>query len=526
MSFINRMKISESPTLPGKNKIQKTFDIEDLYGGPLDEKKPSKDHREALDERMRKAYFWLTNHAIITPFYDIEYNEEPPVSYRLGDKQTVLTLPSSQSYSSFILLPLLNLVVRKRCLLVGGPGRGKTASAILMGILAGYTMKELKRSIQHGQPQMTISDLLGNPLPSDLMNAKDMDEIKIAWRKWLSMKVKIIDEYNRIPTRTQSALLTVMGDNYAELLDQVYECPEAAWYLTANADEGGGTYQVIEALSDRIDIVVHALHFNTRFLKELLSRIEAGIKPEEMVPDEIIFNEQEIGEMHSQILNVEIPYPLMRRIEFFASHFEFFESAGEQFEYKTKDTLKLSGQDFQKMASLETGKDQIKNIGYQTKNGFSVRTFMTALIFVKALAFFRGQSKVGYDDVRNIVPFVLHDKLIQNGDAQFFERPGNEIYRIDRISWIRNLFDSSCAEYDRQGFDKNDPLRELEEQFGKGLEGVSKRETKKQLAFIERQLETISKGRKIHSFMYDDILMLKYYHQRYTNYLKWLQWKK
>jgi len=285
MLFGKKSKVSESPTLPGAKKARKPFDIADLYSGPLDDASgTNQKENKALDEKMRQAYFWITNNAIITPFYDIEYNLEPPVEYHLGDRKTLLTLPSDQSYSSFILMPLLNLVVRKRCLLVGGPGRGKTASAILMGLLAGYSMKELKRSIQHGQPQMTISDLLGNPLPSDLMNAKDMDHIKIAWRKWLSMKVKIIDEYNRIPTRTQSALLTVMGDNYAELLDQVYECPDAAWYLTANDDEGGGTYKVIEALSDRIDIVVRALHFNTRFLKELLGRIEAGIRPEEMVP--------------------------------------------------------------------------------------------------------------------------------------------------------------------------------------------------------------------------------------------------
>ncbi len=63
-----------------------------------------------------------------------------------------------------------------------------------MGILAGYPLKEIKRSIQHGQPQMTISDLLGNPIPSDLINAKDMESIRIAWRKWLPMRVKIIDE--------------------------------------------------------------------------------------------------------------------------------------------------------------------------------------------------------------------------------------------------------------------------------------------------------------------------------------------
>jgi MoxR-like ATPase len=112
---------------------------------------------------------------------------------------------------------------------VGGPGRGKTAIAVLMGVLAGYNLNELKRAIQHGQPQMTIADLLGNPLPSTLVNAKSMDEVQIAWRRWLGMRVKIIDEYNRIPTRTQSALLTVMADNYAELYDQIFECPPGAW---------------------------------------------------------------------------------------------------------------------------------------------------------------------------------------------------------------------------------------------------------------------------------------------------------
>src|ERR1051325_10431429 len=176
-----------------------------------------------------------------------------------------------------------------------------------MGVLAGYPVREVRRAMQHGQPQMTIADLLGNPLPADLVAAQKLEDIRIAWRKWLGMRGKIVDEYNRIPTRTQSALLTVMGDNYAEILDQVYECPESAWFLTANDDQGGGTYQVIEALRDRIDIVVKALHFNTRFLGDLLARIEQGVKPEEIVPAQVIFTEDELNRMHAAILAVEIP---------------------------------------------------------------------------------------------------------------------------------------------------------------------------------------------------------------------------
>ena len=316
-----------------------------------------------------------------------------------------------------------------------------------MGLLAGYSLKDVRRGIQHGQPQMTIADLLGNPLPADLVSAQSMDDIRISWRKWLSMRVKIIDEYNRIPTRTQSALLTVLGDNYAEVLDQIYECPPAAWYLTANDESGGGTYQVIEALRDRIDVVVKALHFNNRFLKDLLTRVEADIHPEEVIPQQIIFTAEEQERMNKEILAVEVPHDLLRRLEFFASQFELCEPAGDQLEYKTKDSVKLSGIDFHNITALETGKDRLKDIGAHTRNGLSVRALLTALTFIKAMAYFRGARTVTLEDIRQILPFVLHDKLQPDADSQFFETPGNETFRVDRISWIRRMFDLSCAEY-------------------------------------------------------------------------------
>ncbi|MBF0500980.1 MAG: AAA family ATPase [Candidatus Riflebacteria bacterium] len=538
MGLIKRLfgRISESPTNPtppktasrgdkkGVVRPKKTLDVADLYEGPLTEGATSVDGSSAsgaLAEKLRQAYFWIINTAVISPFYDIEYDDGPGQAITIGDQKSAFRLPTGQSYSSFILLPLLNLILRRRCLLVGGPGRGKTASALLMGVLAGYSLKDVKRAIQHGQPQMTIADLLGNPLPSSLMGAASMDEVKISWRKWLGMRVKIIDEYNRIPTRTQSALLTVMADNYAEIYDQIYECPEGAWYLTANDDAGGGTYQVIEALRDRIDIVVKALHFNSRFLKELLIRIESEIRPEEVVPAEIVFSEAEINRAHKEILQVGIPEAVLKRIEFFAGQFEFCEPAAEQFEYKTKDTVKLSGIDFAQIDACETGKDKIKDLGLQTRNGLSVRALMTVLAFAKALAWFRGHEEVGFDDLRQIMPFVLHDKFVQNPDAPFFETAGCGVYRSDKIGWIRRLFDLACSEYDRLGRDGDDVVAAMDAEFR--LEGLSEADVRARLAKIERQIGEWAKGRKLYGHMYDDLLKLKYLHQRYTNYLTWLR---
>lgn len=517
-------RVSQAPTNPHPPGAPRTFDVAELYRGPVSEKRDAgAEGGPALDEKLRQAYFWIVNTAIISPHYDIEYNEGPPQSFILGDTKSRLTLPSGQSYSSFVLLPLLTFAARRKCLFVGGPGRGKTASAILMGVLAGYPVREVRRSMQHGHPQMTIADLLGNPLPADLVNAQKIEDIRVSWRKWLTMRVKIIDEYNRIPTRTQSALLTVMGDNYAEILDHIYECPDSAWYLTANDEQGGGTYQVIEALRDRIDVIVQALAFNPRFLDDLLTRIEENIRPDEVVPRQIIFTEGEVDRLQEEIRAVEIPEAIRRRIEFFASQFEFCEVAAEQFEYKTKDTARLAGVEWHTVTAQETGRDRLKDLGCQTRNGMSVRLLMTLLIYAKALAYFRGNRVVELEDVRQVLPFVLHDKLAPDADAPFFDAPGNGAYRTDRVGWLRKLLDLSCADYDRLNLDREDPLALLGAEFKRGLDGLSESDVRSRLIKIERLIGEWSKGRKLYGHMYDDLLKLKYLHQRYTNYLRWLK---
>ena len=525
MGFLNAFqRLSKSPTNPHPAAAARAFDVADLYRGPVAAQGDAADAGvPPLDEKLRQAYFWIVNTAIISPHYDVEFNEGPPQSFVLGDSRSRLTLPSGQSYSSFVLLPVLTFAARRKCLFIGGPGRGKTASAILMGVLAGYSVREVRRAMQHGHPQMTIADLLGNPLPADLVNAQRIEDIRIAWRQWLGMRVKIIDEYNRIPTRTQSALLTVMGDNYAEILNHIYECPDSAWFLTANDDHGGGTYQVIEALRDRIDVIVQALAFNPRFLADLLARIEENVRPEEVVPRQIIFTEAELDRLEKEIRAVAVPDEVRRRLEFFSSQFEFCEVAGDQFEYKTKDTARLAGVEWHLLTAQETGRDRLKDLGCQTKNGLSVRVLMTLLIYSKALAYFRGNPAVELEDVRQTLPFILHDKLVPDTEAPFFDAPGNAVFRADRVGWLRKVFDLSCAEYDRLNLDREDPVAALAAEFRQGLEGLSDGETRSRLVKIERLITELSKGRKLYGHLYDDLLKLKYLHQRYTNYLRWLK---
>lgn len=80
-------KVSESPTIPRKKASSEKFDVAELYKGPLSDDSRNSAGKISLDEKLRKAYFWITNYAIISPFYDIEYSHGANQSYTFGDNK-------------------------------------------------------------------------------------------------------------------------------------------------------------------------------------------------------------------------------------------------------------------------------------------------------------------------------------------------------------------------------------------------------------------------------------------------------
>ena len=49
--------------------------------------------KAGLDEKLRQAYFWIVNNAIITPYYDLEFNDVPPPTFKFGGIGTEVRLP-------------------------------------------------------------------------------------------------------------------------------------------------------------------------------------------------------------------------------------------------------------------------------------------------------------------------------------------------------------------------------------------------------------------------------------------------
>ena len=465
-------------------------------------------HQTGLSDKFRRAYVWIVENAILTPYADIEAG----TPRRIGRGECELQLFDQPTYASFVLLPLLTLATSRRLVFLGAPGRGKTSVATLMGMLAGDSLDQVRRSIQHGHPQLTIHDLLGSPLPSQLMEAGTAAEVRVDWRSWITRRVKIIDEYNRIPTKTQSALLSLMADGYAEMYEQTVSAGTSAWYLTANDDLGGGTFPVIEALKDRIDIVVRCSPFHAQYLHLLAARIADNHSAEDFLPSEMVFSAGELAEVDRQVRRTRVPTDVLDLVGFFLGQLDFCRRASTRLEFMNKDTLHLAGRRVGHVCNGDCPLDKQLNLCSQTENGVSPRAFQSVLHYAQALAWFHGRVVVEAGDVRQIVPWVLFDRLRQNPQAEFFQKVENKQFTTDRVSWIQQLFDQASQQHAAYR-PVREPILALAQQ-AEQADSMSYIENR-QLQFTIEQITTrLLAQNELNGPVYDDLLRLKSMHSR------------
>jgi hypothetical protein len=274
-------------------------------------------------------------------------------------------------------------------------------------------------------------------------------------------------------------------------------------------------------LKDRIDVVVRAVPFNSNFTQSLVARVESDSSPEDLIPTEIIFSPDELDAIYKTILSVEIPTDPLDRMAYFLGQLDFCRLASPQFEFMNKDTLRLASQTVAAVCTERCPLDKRRHLCSQTENGVSARTYLTCIHFAKALAYFRGHQKVELEDIRQILPWVLHDKLIANRRSPFFLVERNAPLLQDRISWIRTMFDMAMEQY---GGHKpfRDDVREARDQIDEGLVGVNEKEVRKRLGRIASLLNKMMK-QELSGPLYEDLIQLKAIHSRYQNYLHWLR---
>jgi hypothetical protein len=272
-----------------------------------------------------------------------------------------------------------------------------------------------------------------------------------------------------------------------------------------------------------MDVTVAALGFNSRFFDELVARVEAGDRPEDNVPKELVFAAAERAAIASAIRAVEVPKLVRRQLEFFSSHFEFVQHGGRRFEYRTKDTVATAGGSVAEVIDSNTGADLEADLGAQTVTSISVRALQTLVLYAKAMAWFRGEGAVSVADVSAVLPFVLRGKVLPNSTHPRFDGGIDRELASDSIAWLGDLFEQSNRQFASLGLANGDVVGDQLELLAKGLDGLKKVDVSRRITAVETAISSLSKSRKLYGRHFDDLLALKYLHQRYSNYLRWLE---
>jgi MoxR-like ATPase len=196
------------------------------------------------------------------------------------------------------------LLAEGHILIEGVPGVAKTLTAKLVA-----------RSLNTGfariqfTPDLMPSDVLGTPV----FNPK---EAVFDFKKGpIFSNIVLVDEINRAPAKTQSALLEVMEERQASVDGKTYTMSSPFMVLaTQNPVEQEGTYRLPEAQLDRFLFKIVVPYPNETEEIEILTRFHhmGNTKVEEVVQP--VLSAEQINAVRKQIKNILIEEKLLHFI--------------------------------------------------------------------------------------------------------------------------------------------------------------------------------------------------------------------
>ncbi|MDR1222829.1 MAG: MoxR family ATPase [Tannerella sp.] len=266
-------------------------------------------------------------------------------------------------------LILSAILARGHVLLEGVPGVAKT---LLAKMIAKLIRAEFSR-IQF-TPDLMPSDVLGT-------SVFDMKTSEFRFHPGpVFADLVLVDEINRAPAKTQSALFEVMEERQATIDGTRHPMsPVYTILATQNPVEQEGTYKLPEAQLDRFIMKITIPYPSLEEEIEILERHNRNARLAKLEEVEAVITREELVQLFGYVEKVFVEHSLLR---------------------------------------------YIASVIQQTRNskavylGASPRASVALLQSSKAMALLQGREFVTPEDIKTVAPFVLQHRLILNAEAE------------------------------------------------------------------------------------------------------------
>jgi len=265
---------------------------------------------------------------------------------------------------------LLTVILAKGHILIEGvPGIAKTLMARLMSKLIDARFSRIQFT-----PDLMPSDILGTSVFNLKTSEFDFHKGPIF------ADIVLVDEINRAPAKTQSALFEVMEERQATVDGTTYKMsPLYTIFATQNPIEQEGTYKLPEAQLDRFLMKITMQYPTLDEEIAILERHHTNARLttlDEIVP---ILSGQELLQLCDYVSKVYVDPSLLRYIALIVN------------QTRTSKAVYL---------------------------GASPRASVALMQSAKAFALLQGRDFITPEDIKFIAPSVLHHRLILTAEAE------------------------------------------------------------------------------------------------------------
>lgn len=266
-------------------------------------------------------------------------------------------------------LMMVGILSNGHILLEGVPGIAKTLTAKVLARTLSVHFARIQFT-----PDLMPSDIIGTSIYNQKEGAFNFK------RGPIFSNIVLIDEINRAPAKTQSALFEVMEERQITYDGNTYPMEFPFLVLaTQNPIEQEGTYRLPEAQLDRFLFRVKLSYPTLNEEKEILARYKDDIKSPDLNQIQSVFSPQLLREIQESIKAVKVEDQLLKYIA---------------------DIIH---------STREHGKLYL---------GASPRASLSLLKSSKTLAAMRGRDFITPDDVQFLAYHVLNHRIILTPEAE------------------------------------------------------------------------------------------------------------